>query len=162
MARLLRRSLLATAVSAAWVLPGPALAHAFGQRYDLPLPLDYFLAGGAAVVLLSFIIAVLALRPADGSASVRVLPPLPRWTRTAAANTLATIGVVLFLLVLVAGWIGKQDTSENIAPVLVWPNRRMVHLPAGTSQTSRPPVSIFAVRSMTWLRSITISAASFS
>ena len=31
------------------------------------------------------------------------------------------------------------------APVLVWPKRRIVHLPAGTSHASRPSASIFAV-----------------
>ncbi|MDP9198983.1 MAG: hypothetical protein M3O07_07195 [Pseudomonadota bacterium] len=98
----------------------PAAAHAFGQRYDLPLPLDFFLAGGAAVVLLSFIIAVAMLRPASDRAWQWVLPPLPRWLRAAAGSTLTAVGVFLFMLVLIAGCFGKQDSSENIAPVLVW------------------------------------------
>ena len=98
----------------------PAAAHAFGQRYDLPLPLDFFLAGGAAVVLLSFVIAIAVLRPASDRAWQWELPPMPRWLRAAAGSTLTALGVFLFLLVLIAGWFGEQDSSANIAPVLVW------------------------------------------
>jgi len=32
------------------------LAHAFGQRYDLPIPLALFVVGGAAVVVVSFLL----------------------------------------------------------------------------------------------------------
>jgi hypothetical protein len=32
---------------AALALPAAAFAHAFGERYDLPAPLSYFMAGGA-------------------------------------------------------------------------------------------------------------------
>src|SRR5215510_1494258 len=85
----------------------PAAAHAFGQRYDLPLPLDYFLAGGAAVVLLSFVIAALFLRPADDRAWQHTLPPMPR-ARTVGGFFLSALGVFLFLLILVAGYRGEQ------------------------------------------------------
>ena len=97
-----------------------AAAHAFGQRYDLPLPLDFFLAGGAAVVLLSFVIAVVVLRPASDRAWHWVLPPMPQWVRATAENAIAVLGVFLFLLVLIAGYFGNQESSENIATVLVW------------------------------------------
>lgn len=38
----------------------PARAHAFGARYDLPLPLELYLAGAASAVALSFVIMALA------------------------------------------------------------------------------------------------------
>lgn len=98
----------------------PAAAHAFGQRYDLPLPLDYFLAGGAAVVLLSFVIAAVFLRPADERSWQRVLPPVRQRLRAVTHGAIAVLGVLLFLLILVAGWFGEQEPTENIAPVLVW------------------------------------------
>ena len=98
----------------------PAEAHAFGQRYDLPLPLDYFLAGGAAVVLLSFVIAVVVLRPASERSWRWAIPSPPRWFRATIGTILAALGVFLFLLVLVAGYFGNQEPSENIATVLVW------------------------------------------
>ena len=50
---------------AALVLPlisGPASAHAFGQRYDLPAPLWMYLSGAGAAVALSFFVMILTLR----------------------------------------------------------------------------------------------------
>ena len=40
----------------------PARAHGFGERYDLPIPLSFYLAGAAAAVVVSFLIAALFLR----------------------------------------------------------------------------------------------------
>ena len=71
-------------------------------------------------MLLSFVIAAVALRPASERAWQWDLPPMPRWLRAAAGSTLTALGVFLFLLVLIAGWFGEQDSSANIAPVLVW------------------------------------------
>jgi hypothetical protein len=45
---------------------------------------------------------------------------VPRWLRAAAESTIAALGVFLFLLVLIAGYFGNQESSENIATVLVW------------------------------------------
>ena len=42
--------------AAASLVAVPAMAHAFGDRYDLPIPLNFFLIGGAATVALSFIV----------------------------------------------------------------------------------------------------------
>ena len=36
------------------LLASPAYAHGFGQRYDLPVPLNMFLIGAVATVALSF------------------------------------------------------------------------------------------------------------
>jgi hypothetical protein len=41
-----------------------ARAHAFGQRYDLPAPLGYFIAGAAVMVALTFFVAELLMRHA--------------------------------------------------------------------------------------------------
>src|SRR5512144_1892914 len=41
---------------------GPdAYAHGFGQRYDLPVPLTFFLTGAAAVVAVSFLVMAIFL-----------------------------------------------------------------------------------------------------
>ena len=49
-------------LTAAAALPPPALAHGFGERYDLPLPLRFFVIAGAVSVALSFVIAAAFLR----------------------------------------------------------------------------------------------------
>ena len=51
------------------LLPAPLYAHAFGQRYDLPIPLSYFMAGAAATVALSFVVIGMFLK--GGSAEYR-------------------------------------------------------------------------------------------
>ena len=55
--------ILALFVFAGAILPlGPAHAHGFGERYDLPLPLSLFVIAGAAAVALSFLVVAVFLR----------------------------------------------------------------------------------------------------
>lgn len=46
------------------VLPGEAWAHAIVQRYDLPVPLWYYLAGAGLVVALTFVLLATLRREA--------------------------------------------------------------------------------------------------
>ena len=48
------------------LLPGEALAHGFGQRYDLPVPLWLWAAAAGAAVALSFVIIGLFVRASPG------------------------------------------------------------------------------------------------
>ena len=117
----MRRALSACATLAALAASaGPAAAHAFGQRYDLPLPLDFYLAGGAAVVLLTFAIAAAALRAESGRRWQWPLPRPPRWLGRLLAGAAGFLGVLLFVLVLAAGLLGSDSPTRNIAPVIVW------------------------------------------
>ena len=50
------------AAAAAACLATPAHAHGFGQRYDLPIPLSFYLVGTAAAVVVSFVIVGLFVR----------------------------------------------------------------------------------------------------
>src|SRR5262249_56062463 len=45
---------------------GPAAAHGFGQRYDLPIPLSFYIWGAGATVALSFVGFGLFLRAEHG------------------------------------------------------------------------------------------------
>ncbi len=107
---------------------GEAVAHAFGQRYDLPLPLYLFLFGGGIIVAISFIVVAVASRRSPGSPLER---PYPRFDlrSTAIGRGLGhplivalfrAIGVILFLTVLAAGFFGVQNPFRNIVPTLVW------------------------------------------
>jgi hypothetical protein len=91
------------------------LAHAFGQRYELPIPLLIFVLGGGAVVLVSF--ALIATRPvsAGGTAAAADVPTLG--PLRVVRGSLAT--VVLAALV-VCGFGGSQVVAENILPTLFW------------------------------------------
>src|SRR5713101_7420675 len=57
---------LAAGTASAW-LATPANAHGFGQRYDLPIPLSFYLFGTAAAVVVTFVIVGLFVR--EGSRS---------------------------------------------------------------------------------------------
>ncbi len=98
-------------------LPGPAAAHGFGARYDLPLPLSLYLTGAGLTVAVSFVMLgfVLRLAPlpagagrADGGRWPVVLP------------VARVIGVALYVLVIFAGLFGVQSPLKNIAPAFVW------------------------------------------
>lgn len=93
-------------------------AHGIGGRADLPVPLELFIYGAALVLVLSFgLLAVLWPRPRlqDGVRNHRVAVPLgPAW------RALRVAGVAGLALVVVAGSIGTQGVTANIAPVTVW------------------------------------------
>jgi hypothetical protein len=91
------------------------LAHAFGVRYELPLPLVYFVFGAGIVVLLSF--ALLVRRPvpvaADGGTDAHVpagpVRPLP-----------GVASLVVLAALVAAGFAGSQERAENIVPTVFW------------------------------------------
>ena len=112
------RRLIAAAAFATAVLLAPktVLAHGFGERYDLPVPLDYFLVGAAAAVAFSFVVIGLFVRrqPAAaryprldllGSAWSRRLltgAVLPVPVRAAAAAVHAALALALGIALLAA------------------------------------------------------------
>jgi hypothetical protein len=112
------------AFAAALLAASPAGAHGFGERYELPLPLSLYLFGAAAAVVVSFIIAGLFLRPAQGARVWRVdllAHPLGRLiANDSLALALRLVAVVLFLVTILAGFIGSDNPYRNVAPTLVW------------------------------------------
>jgi hypothetical protein len=103
----------------------PALAHGFGQRYELPLPISLYLFGAAAVVGLSFVVFGLFVR-AGPAPLVRPQVDL-RATMVgrvighpAVALTLRLAVLGLFVITVLAGLLGDQNPYRNIAPTLVW------------------------------------------
>jgi hypothetical protein len=102
----------------------PAHAHGFGQRYDLPLPLTFYLFGAAAAVVLSFVIVGLFARHTPGARGYPRIDLLARpWDRCiahAVARLLKLAAVGLLALVVIAGFYGSQNPYQNIAPTLVW------------------------------------------
>lgn len=103
-------------------IPGEALGHGIGGRLDLPVPLEYFVVGGAMVLVLSFAtLAILWPRPR--------LQEVPEYAveRLAAPvfSVIAGVGVLSLLLVvsqLILPLLGVEQVSgrATIAPVMVW------------------------------------------
>ncbi|HET6818091.1 MAG TPA: hypothetical protein VFH66_12780 [Mycobacteriales bacterium] len=93
------------------------LAHAFGARYELPIPLLAFVVGGALVVLVSFVIvfnrqvarSAHELTELPDGAHVRGLHPV--------AGVLSLIGLAFLVF---CGFAGSQEVPENIVPTSFW------------------------------------------
>ncbi len=116
---------VASAVAAAsW--PSSAFAHGFGQRYDLPLPLPYYLIGSGLVVGLSFVLLIASARGGQASTHRKSwhhdidLSGISTRLRGLMLNSWRTFGVFVLLLVILAGLIGDQSPIRNIAPSTVW------------------------------------------
>ena len=103
----------------------PALAHGFGERYDLPVPLWLYITGAGAAVVLSFVVIGFFLRRAGRTHSYPRLNLL-RWRagRALVHPTLTipiqVVAVAFFLLVIVAGLVGDPAPGLNLAPTAVW------------------------------------------
>jgi len=128
------RTIRAAAVPAAalaWSVPAlagasPALAHGFGQRYDLPVPLWLYFYGAAGAVVLSFVVFGLFVgerRATRGYPRLNLLRFRPfRATLASSAfvSGMRVASVALFALVVLAGLIGNQTPVLNLAPTAVW------------------------------------------
>jgi hypothetical protein len=101
------------------VAPGAALAHAFGQRYDLPLPLSFYLAGAGLAVALTFVGSFLFMRW-DGHMRVSILIPVP--SRLAQTTGLFLRGLALLglALVMLTAFFGPLAPTQNFANIFVW------------------------------------------
>ena len=127
MLRRLPAVLLGVCIAALWggLAPDPALAHGFGQRYDLPVPLWLYITGAGAAVALSFAVIGVFM---GGARELHGYPRLNllRWRVVRAAVhpavllTARVASVLLLVLVVAAGLIGDQAPASNLAPILVW------------------------------------------
>ena len=87
------------------------LAHAFGARYDLPIPLALFVVGGAAVVVVSFLLVL----PRNVAPATGDQPALhDRAPLTALRQPWTGISLIGLLLLTGCGLLGSDVVSENI------------------------------------------------
>lgn len=113
---MIRGSVAAVAVA---LLPAAAWGHAFGGRYDLPLPLEYFLGAAGLAVLASFVAAwaFLGQRRAEPfEIRLAVQEPLARSARL----FLGALGLATLAMVVAAAFFGPVEVTRNFATVLVW------------------------------------------
>ena len=113
--RLLRMALMTAA--SAW--PLAAHGHAFGARYDLPLPLGLYLGAAGAAVAASFLLPLLLLRappPAIAPGAAATTASAHGWL----ARAMRAFAVGLLVLVLACASTGPQSPTANLATVFVW------------------------------------------
>ncbi|MCC6312958.1 MAG: hypothetical protein IT337_03020 [Thermomicrobiales bacterium] len=119
---------LAMAVAAAAgvaLLAGPAAAHGFGQRFDLPLPLSFWVTGAGLSIVLSFAVMAIFVREGAGERDY------PRFNllrlalfRAIAHPVVVTIirivAVVVFFTTMIGGFVGTQESLNNIIVPMIW------------------------------------------
>ncbi len=100
-------------------MPVLAFAHAFGSRYDLPLPLEYYLIAAGIAVATSVVIAFFAFSPARQSKPIADLPiPTSVWRLLAVSG--AVIGIATLVFLLAAAWFGPSSPTKNFATIFIW------------------------------------------
>ena len=110
----------AAALIALPALGGDALAHALAQRYDLPLPLGYFLIASGAVVVMTFVILALFWRDSDEPIETRDYTILRGTVPELVVASLQIFVILALILMIAAGLLGNPATFKNITPVAVW------------------------------------------
>lgn len=90
-------------------------AHAFGQRYELPIPLGLFVFGGALVVFMSFLLVLptrIQKQKTESTTDHTTLRSLSApWT---------VISFIVLSALVACGLLGSQEVPENILPTLFW------------------------------------------
>ena len=103
----------------------PVFAHGFGERYDLPVPLEMYLFGSGLAVILSFLVMGIFFRR---NISLHGYPKF-NLLRIGFVRMLANpifIGFLrlfsfgILVLVISAGLLGTQEPAANIGPTMVW------------------------------------------
>ena len=120
-----RRSRLGWSRRPSWRSPQPALAHGFGQRYDLPVPFWLWAAAAGAAVALSFAIIGLFVKASPGVHGYWRLNLLGfRLGRLLAGRcvrlAVQLVSVGLLVLVVAASLLGDQSPTRNLAPTFIW------------------------------------------
>lgn len=96
------------------------MAHGFGQRYDLPIPLSFYIWSAGATVALSFVGFALFLRQEHDFFRSQIEWHPKRRLVGAVVLSARALALVMFILVIVAGLFGSPDPIRNIAPVMIW------------------------------------------
>ena len=115
--RRLRIPLAVGAAAAALAVPSPALGHAIGQVFTLPVPLALYLTGAGLAVAASFVVSVVAIRPA-GPVPAYPTASVPTTLQRAAAIGLQLIGIVWWLGAIAIGYL--VDPASQLPAVLFW------------------------------------------
>jgi len=90
------------------------LAHAFGKRYELPIPLILFVLGGAAVVIVSFLL-VMGRPGRKELADVADEAHRSRWSWF-----WSPLSFMVLAGLIACGLFGSQEVPENILPTSFW------------------------------------------
>ena len=106
--------------------PATAMAHAFGEPMQLPMPYELYIAGSVLALVLSFVLLAFSGRPGNkllkGLNAQRTLP-WPAWPaqwvhRARAAGSLFWLSALVFCIV--TGLVGSNDSHRNFNMTFFW------------------------------------------
>ncbi len=101
-----------------------ASAHAFGQTYNLPVPVSYYLYGAGGVVILSFIASSIILRGGVQDRSFEKDISGNILIKIFASDTVKFVirlwSLTLFIIITLAGLFASQQPTNNLATIYVW------------------------------------------
>jgi hypothetical protein len=100
-------------------------AHGLGRRYDLPVPLEFYLYAAGATVAVSFLLIAWFLRSTKERQGYRRINLLDyklgqMLMHPVCGFAFQFLGVWLLVMVVTTGLFGAQRTMGNFAPVFVW------------------------------------------
>ena len=99
-------------------------AQGFGERYDFPIPLNYFLIGGALTVALSFVLIGWFIRQNnERSDSLRVNLWEFLFFRLLSRIIVFVVSAfsgILLILSIFSGLAGTPSALDNFVPTFVW------------------------------------------
>lgn len=99
-------------------LPTAVSAHGIGEVYALPVPLKYYLFGAALAVAVSFFIAAVFLnKPHKEEQQTAIYSA--QWIKVL-VYILKTLSILLLVVAITAGIIGRQNPASNFASVFFW------------------------------------------
>jgi hypothetical protein len=119
-------ALVVAGVATALAAAGPVQAHAFGQRYDLPVPLWYFVAGAAAAVAFSFVMVGIFIQGIGAGAGYPTWDLMGRrWFRLTLGSPATVLlvklaSVFVFGLVIATSFWGSEKPLDNLSPTFIW------------------------------------------
>src|SRR3954453_23995729 len=108
------------ALGAALLAPAAASAHGLVQREQLPIPQWLFAWAAAAVLVISFFaLAVLWREPRLEQDDWRALPGGRAWAGLPLQILWGALGVFLFVVTVLAGFLGAGAALDNWAPTFI-------------------------------------------
>ena len=125
-ARLQVRLTIALSTMTLLVLPKIGHAHAFDERYDLPIPLSFFIWGAVLTVASTYLLSILFVRGDDSSQSFIAEPKhSPRFLFSISPRLQSFIKLVVVFglgLLIALAFFGPDNPLMNITPHFVWVN----------------------------------------
>ena len=118
--------LIISTISFLWILLANNIyAHGFGERYDLPIPLTFFLIGAGLTIIFSFFLLLLFYKQnkkTDEFKSPVIInqSTLNNLSFKFIKSFIKISSVFIFLLIILTGYLGSNNPIENFSAPMIW------------------------------------------